>query len=341
MDGIYFPGLGIFFNNVPSGITLFGINIKFYGMIIAAGFFIAYLTAVKEAKRTGQDPEIYLDYLLWLVVPAILGARIYYIVFNLKEFVAEGKSVGQTFLDMINIRNGGLAIYGGLIAGAIVAIVVAKKKGIPFTLLLDTITMGILIGQIMGRWGNFFNREVFGRYTDSVFRMAIPVDYYSKGFLTYLTDSGIVTDAMLKNQEIVQGVSCITVHPTFIYEGLWNLLLLIFIFIYRKKKHFDGELFTLYAFGYGVGRFLIEGMRTDSLMLGSFKISQLVAIFCIVVAIINMVIGLKRRRLFDPAKMNVAQSGEEQAATKSGGEKTTAVEPGGDSEASVAESGDK
>ena len=158
MDGIYFPGLGIFFNNVPSGITLFGINIKFYGMIIAAGFFIAYLTAVKEAKRTGQDPEIYLDYLLWLVVPAILGARIYYIVFNLKEFVAEGKSVGQTFLDMINIRNGGLAIYGGLIAGALVAIVVAKKKGIPFTLLLDTITMGILIGQIMGRWGNFFNR---------------------------------------------------------------------------------------------------------------------------------------------------------------------------------------
>ena len=286
MNGIYFPGLGINLKNVPSGFSLFGFEIKFYGLIIATGFILAYLVSVKEAKRTKQDPEIYLDYLLTMVIPAILGARIYYIVFNLKDFVEPGKGFKDILLDMINIRNGGLAIYGGLIVGAIVAFIIGKKKGIGGFLLLDTITMGILIGQIMGRWGNFFNREVFGRFTDGIFRMAIPVDYYSKGFLSYLTNSGIVTEEMMNHQEIVNGVSCITVHPTFIYESLWNVALLIFIFFYRKKKRFDGEIITLYMLGYGIGRLLIEGMRTDSLMIGPLKISQVVAVICIVAAVI-------------------------------------------------------
>ena len=306
MNGIYFPGMGINFNNVPSGFTIFGIEIKLYGLFIATGFILAYLASLREAKRTGQNEEIYLDYLLAMVVPAILGARIYYIIFNLKDFVAPGKSFSQTLLDMINIRNGGLAVYGGLIVGGIMAVVVAKKKGIKFTLLLDTIAMGILIGQILGRWGNFFNREAFGGYTSAFCRMAIPVDYYSEGFLSYLKSSGIVTEQMLNNQEIVNGVSCITVHPAFLYEGLWNLLLLIFIFFYRKRKRFDGEIITIYFLGYGIGRLMIEALRADSLMIGPLKISQVVAVLCIVIC---SAILIKNRNV-RLADSNVSESGE-------------------------------
>ena len=292
MDGIYFPGLGIFFKNVLSGFTIFGINIRFYGLIISAGFIFAYLLSTVEAKRTGQDKELYLDLLLALVIPSILGARIYYILFNLKEFVSDGKGFFDVIKDMINIRNGGLAIYGGLIAGAITIFIFGKKKKVSPLLILDTITMGILLGQIMGRWGNFFNREVFGRYTSGAFRMAIPVGYYSDAFLKYLTDSGIVTKQMLENQEIVNGVSCITVHPTFLYESLWNLLILAFIFFwYRKRKRFNGEIFTIYFLLYGIGRFIIEGIRTDSLMVGPLKVSQVVAVACVVGAIVILFIN--------------------------------------------------
>ena len=309
MKGIYFPGLGIFFKNVLSGISLFGFEIKFYGIIIMLGFIFAYYISTLEAKRTGQNPEDYMDLLLTLVVPSILGARIYYILFNLKEFVSPGKSAGAVIRDMINIRNGGLAIYGGLIAGAISIVFFARYKKIRFSLVLDTITMGILIGQIMGRWGNFFNREVFGRYTDGIFRMGIPVEYYSKNFMQYLTSSGIVTDEMLAHQEVINGVSCITVHPTFLYEGLWNLLLLILIFIFRKKKRFDGEIFTYYIIGYGIGRFIIEGIRTDSLMIGPLKVSQVVAAGCVIVGIMILVYNYNKIKLKKMKK--VEQSGEE------------------------------
>ena len=294
MDGIYFPGLGIFFKKVLSGFSVFGFQIKFYGMIIMFGFIFAYYLSTLEAKRTGQAPENYLDLLLTLVVPSILGARIYYILFNMKEFVSPGKSTGAVIKDMINIRNGGLAIYGGLIAGVITIIFFARHKKTSFPLVLDTITMGILMGQIMGRWGNFFNREVFGSYTNSIFRMGIPVDYYSKSFMDYLTSSGIVTDEMLAHQEVINGVSCITVHPTFLYEGLWNVLLLVLIFIFRKKKKFNGEIFTSYALGYGVGRFIIEGIRTDSLMIGPLKVSQVVAVLCVVGATIIIIVNRRK-----------------------------------------------
>ena len=284
MNGIYFPGSGISFGNVPSGINVFGFEIKFYGMLIALGFILALLSAMREAKLSGQDEENYLDFLLVLIIPAIVGARIYYILFRLDDFIIPGQSLKDTIIGMLNLRNGGLAVYGGLIVGTIVVCLFSKKKGMYIPLFGDTITMGILIGQIIGRWGNFFNREVFGDYTNSFFRMGIPVGYYSDFFMnSYLKPNGIVTDAMLANQEIINGVSCITVHPTFLYEGLWNLALLIFMLIYRKRKKFDGELSMMYLVGYGVGRFLIEGIRTDSLMIGPLKVSQVVALSCVVV----------------------------------------------------------
>ena len=225
--------------------------------------------------------------------------------------------MGATIKDMINIRNGGLAIYGGLIVGAITIVIFAKYKKTSFALVLDTITMGILMGQIMGRWGNFFNREVFGRYTDGIFRMGIPVDYYSKSFMEYLTSSGIVTDEMIAHQEVINGVSCITVHPTFLYEGLWNVLLLVLIFIFRKKKKFNGEIFASYALGYGVGRFFIDGRRTDSLMIGPLKVSQVVAVLCVVGAAVIIVINRRKaKNALLPETVNVEESGEKTEKTE-------------------------
>ncbi len=285
MNGIYFPGLGIFFNNVPSGFSLFGVEIKFYGILIALGFMFAYIISAKEAKRTGQNEEVYLDLLLALVIPSILGARIYYILFNSDDFISEGMSFLEIVKGMINLRNGGLGIYGGLMAGVITIFVFGKIKKVSPLLILDTITMGILFGQIMGRWGNFFNREAFGAFSNGITRMAIPIDHYSNSFLTYLTRSNIITEEMMSHQEVVKGFSCITVHPTFIYEGIWNVGVLIFIFLFRKKKTFDGQIFTIYMLLYGIGRFFIEALRADSLMIGPLKISQVVAAICVVFAI--------------------------------------------------------
>lgn len=297
MNGIYFPGFGITLGNVPEGFTIFGFEIKFYGLIIAVGFMLAFLVASNEAKRSGQNDEDYLDYLLWMVIPVILGARIYYILFALDEFTAPGKGFWETLKDMLDIRSGGLAIYGGIIAGILVAVIFTRKRKLSLPLMADTISMGILIGQIMGRWGNFFNREVFGAYTDSVFRMGIPVDYFlQQGSFNRLTQSEIITMEMLNNTELINGVQCITVHPTFLYEGLWNLALLLFIFLYRKHKKFDGELAMIYVMGYGIGRFLVEGVRTDSLMLGSFKISQLVSLAGIAAALTVLIYNYIRIR---------------------------------------------
>ena len=217
-------------------------------------------------------------------------------MFNSSEYFKKGKSLGKTIVDLINIRNGGLAIYGGIIAGVITAIIFCRKKKINFLVLADTISIGLLLGQILGRWGNFFNREAFGEYTDSLFAMQIPTDYFIKnGSFSNLRDSGVISDAMVNNivtygqgENIMHWIS---VHPTFLYEGLWNLALLIFLLIYRKHKKFDGEMGLLYLWGYGLGRVWIEGLRTDSLMVFglSMRVSQLIAAICVVVASIIIV----------------------------------------------------
>ena len=285
MNGIYFPGLGIFLENVPRGIHIGSFFLPFYAIVVTSGFVLAYFVSLKEAKRTGQNEEDYLDFFLAMVIPSIIGARIYYIIFYPDRFIEEGKSFGKTLLDMINIRNGGLAIYGGLIAGTITGLIFSRVKKISLPLLGDTVTMGVLIGQILGRWGNFFNREAFGTFASSVFRMAIPVEYYSNAFYNEMVSTGIITSEMQEHTEMVKGITCITVHPTFLYEGLWNLLILAIIFFYRKKKKFDGELAMIYVAGYGVGRFLVESLRSDSLMLGPLKISQVVAVACVLVSV--------------------------------------------------------
>ncbi len=292
MYEIRFPNLGIVLKNVADGFYIGDFEIRFYGVIIALGFVLGYVLIANEAKRTGQNPELYLDYMLWLVIPAIVGARIYYVLFSLDDYIKEGQSVKDTILGMLNIRGGGLAIYGGVIAGIITLIIFAKKRRVSLMLMLDTCSMGLLLGQILGRWGNFFNREAFGGYTDSLFAMAIPVDWFGgKNFLLTTVNNGIITQEMIDNVLNMNGKEFIQVHPTFLYESLWNLAVLLIIFFYRRHKKFEGELFAMYIWGYGLGRVWIEGLRTDSLMIPGvdFKVSQLLAAFCVVGASVYII----------------------------------------------------
>lgn len=284
-DSIFFPNLGITLNNIADHISVFGFEIKFYGIIIMLGFVLAYFIVVNEAKRTGQDPEMYLDFILVVIIPVILGARLYYVLFRLDSYIVEG-SVKDTILGMLNIRAGGLAVYGGVIAGVITGIIFSRVRKVSAIKMLDTAAFGLLIGQIVGRFGNFFNREAFGGYTNSLFAMGIPLDYFrEEGTLNSKISSGIITEEMLNSTSMINGVECITVHPTFLYEAAWNLMLLIFLLIYRKHQKFSGEFALIYVAGYGLGRCIIEGLRSDSLMIGNtdIKASQLLAFLCFLV----------------------------------------------------------
>ena len=265
---ICFPNLGITLDHVGKNITVFGFSIAYYGMIIGAAILIGFWIATSEAKRTRQNPEDYLDMGIIGVIAGIAGARIYYVAFSWDLYK-------DNLLDVFNLREGGLAIYGGVI-GAVLAIFImaAVKKLSPFQI-LDTVALAILNGQMIGRWGNFFNREAFGEYTDSLFAMRLPVD---------AVRSGDITDKMREHLQRIEGVSYIQVHPTFLYESVWCAVLLVILFAYRKHKKYEGELFLLYIFGYGSGRLWIEGLRTDQLLLpvAGLPVSQLLA-GCIVV----------------------------------------------------------
>ena len=248
---ISFPNLGIYLKNVGKSIDLFGIEIAYYGIIIGTAILLGFWIAAREAKRTGQNPENYLDMGIIGVIAGIVGARLYYVIFSWDMYK-------DNLLDIFNLREGGLAIYGGVIAAVISVLVLAKVKHLSAPQIFDTIAMALLNGQMLGRWGNFFNREAFGGYTDSLFAMRLPLD---------AVRSSDVTEQMRRHIERIDGVSYIQVHPTFLYESLWCMVLLIILFAYRKHKKYEGELFLMYLFGYGLGRFWIEGLRTDQLLI--------------------------------------------------------------------------
>ncbi len=278
---IGFPNLGIELYNVGTGIDIFGFKIAYYGMIIAFGMLMGYLVAEWQARRTGQDKDLVVDFALYAIIISVIGARIYYVIFAWDEFKDNWLSVFKT-------RGGGLAIYGAVIAAVITAFVYSKIKKISFFVLADTCCVGLITGQIIGRWGNFFNREAFGGYTDNLFAMLLKQSE---------VPSSDITLKMLENLVMIDGVSYIQVHPTFLYESLWNLALLIFVLIYTKYKRFDGELLLLYFIGYGLGRLWIEGLRTDQLLLWgtNIAVSQLLSLILVVASLI--IIVLKRRKI--------------------------------------------
>ena len=260
---IDFPNIGIHLKSVGDHITIFGFDIAFYGMIIGLGILTGLLIAAAEAKRSGQNPEDYFDLAIYAVIFSIIGARLYYVAFSWDMYKDD-------LLSILNIRQGGLAIYGGVIAAVITVFVFARVKKMSATLILDTAGLGLVAGQMIGRWGNFFNREAFGDYTNSFLAMRLPVD---------AVRGSDITELMRKNMETVKGVSYIQVHPTFLYESLWCLMVLIIMLIYRKHKKFNGEVFLVYLLGYGLGRFWIEGLRTDQLLIPKIglPVSQILA----------------------------------------------------------------
>ena len=278
---INFPNLGVYLDHVGKNISIFGFSIAYYGIVIVTGMMIAIWIAQREAKRTGQNPEQYLDLAMIGIAAGILGARIYYVIFAWDYYKDD-------LLSIFNIRQGGLAIYGGIIGACIAVVIYSRKKKQNFSLLMDTASMSIVFGQIMGRWGNFFNREAFGDYTNNLFAMQLPVSAVRANEITQKMWDHVVT---------VNGVEYIQVHPTFLYESLWNVGVLLFLFWFRKRKKFNGEVFLMYLIGYGLGRIWIEGLRTDQLLLPvvGLPVSQLLS-GCLVVGCTILVVW-KRKKL--------------------------------------------
>lgn len=277
---INFPNLGIYLDHVGKNISIFGFSIAYYGIVIVTGMMIAIWIAQREAKRTGQNPEQYLDLAMIGIAAGILGARIYYVIFAWDYYKDD-------LLSIFNIRQGGLAIYGGIICACIAVVIYSRKKKQNFGLLMDTASMSIVFGQIMGRWGNFFNREAFGDYTNNLFAMQLPVSAVRANEITQKMWDHVVT---------VNGVEYIQVHPTFLYESLWNVGVLLFLFWVRKRKKFNGEVFLMYLIGYGLGRIWIEGLRTDQLLLPvvGLPVSQLLS-GCLVVGCTILVVWKRKK----------------------------------------------
>lgn len=277
---IRFPHLGIYLPNVGKTISVFGFDIAYYGITIAIAMIVGISIALHEAKRTGQNQDTYLDLLMLTMLTSVVGARIYYVIFSWSNYK---DNLGE----ILNIRNGGLAIYGGIIAGVITVFVYSKITKMKFLQIVDTVCMGLAAGQIIGRWGNFFNREAFGEYTNNLLAMQLPVSAVRKNE---------ITSAMWNHVVTIGGVEYIQVHPTFLYEGLWNFMVLLFLFWFRKRKKFEGELFFCYLAGYGVGRFWIESLRTDQLLLPGIHVpvSQMLSAVLVIVSL--SVIICKRRK---------------------------------------------
>ena len=246
---IAFPNLGIYLTNVPKTIMIGNFGIALYGIVIAVGMLLGLALSSKVAEKTGQDPDMIWDLGPALLFFSVLGARIYYVIF-MWDFYKDDP------IQILNLRGGGLAIYGGIIAGVATIFLFCKIKKKKFPLVMDTVMYGLLFGQILGRWGNFFNREVFGEYTDSLLAMRIPVS---------MVRARDISESIAAH--MTEGTNYIQVHPTFLYEGMWNLMILIFLLVYLKHKRFDGEIALIYFAGYGIGRALIESIRTDQLFL--------------------------------------------------------------------------
>lgn len=260
---INFPHLGIYLEHVGKSISVFGFEIAYYGIIMGCSILLGLFLAEKEAKRTGQNPDTYTDLVIYAIVVSIICARAYYVIFSWDNYKND-------LLSIFNLRQGGIAIYGAIIGAVLTVYVYGKVKKISFAQMVDTACIGLVAGQILGRWGNFFNREAFGGYTDGLFAMQLPVN---------AVRANEITEEMWSHVQIIGGEQFIQVHPTFLYESLWNLGVICFLYWYRTRKKFQGELFLTYLCGYGLGRFWIERLRTDQLQIGhtGIPVSQLLA----------------------------------------------------------------
>ena len=269
-----FVNLGIKIQSLKNSINILGLDIAFYGIIIACGMLLGLVVATRDARRRGQNPDDYSDFALYAIIFSIIGARLYYVIFSWDLYK-------DNPIQILNISGGGLA-------AALTLYFFCRIKKKSFLEMADTGVLGLVTGQILGRWGNFFNMEAFGSYTNNLFAMQLRKD---------LVNPAMISENLVNNIVNVNGVEYIQVHPTFLYESTWNLFLLIFLLWYRKKQTFKGEIFYLYLGGYGLGRFIIEGLRTDSLMLfgTGIAVSQGLALLCFIISTIMIIINKRNK----------------------------------------------
>lgn len=288
---ISFPNLGITVDPDPVAFTIFGKDIYWYGIIIAAGFLLAVLYMMLRAKEFGVTDDDVLDIVLWAAPIGVICARLYYCVFYWDLY-------RDNPISALYIWEGGLAIYGGVIGGALALLVVAKVKKLPAAVMLDLAAMAVMIGQICGRWGNFMNREAHGAVTDCFFKMGL---VEANGQTVYY-------------------------HPTFLYESVWNLTGFVVLHFLSKKRKFDGQMFLAYLAWYGAGRMVIEGLRTDSLWLGPVRVSQLLAAVTMLLSLgILLYQAIFVRH--DPAKMQVNRVAAAEAAKAAEAQPEETAEP--------------
>lgn len=274
------PWFSLDINAVAFSIGQF--EVRWYGILIGLGLLLALLYAFRNAKRFGIDGDRMTDVVFLSVIIGIIGARAYYVIFNFSEYA------GRPFWDMLKIYEGGLGIYGGIIAGMLSGYFLCKWRKVHPLAMLDLASLGFLIGQGIGRWGNFVNQEAFGSNTN------LPWGMYSQATYNYLSS--------VKSTLAAQGVTVdpsMPVHPCFLYESIWCLLGFLLLHIFSKKwKKYDGQIFLLYMLWYGVGRFWIEELRTDSLMMGPYRISRFLAGIFVLASIVLLIVFRKRCSVF-------------------------------------------
>lgn len=298
MGSICFPNMGIEISPAKS-FSLFGIDIAFYGVLIAIGIVLGALLAYKEARRTGQKVDNYIDFTIFGLIGALVCARLYYVIFSWDYY-------SQHPGDIFNIRQGGLAIYGAVIGAIIVLIVFAKVKKVRFWQYMDTMVFGFYVGQAIGRWGNFFNRECYGSFKFNF--LGTGFDVGDVGFFKWLTMRIPVTDVNVVTDEIVKeidGTMYVEVLPTFLLESVLLVVFLILALVFRDRKKFYGENFCRYCVGYGLVRFFIEGFRLDQLTTsdGTVAVSQVLSLIMVVgglFTIFFMRIKFRNKTLVDP-----------------------------------------
>ena len=276
---IQFPAFGLEFDPARE-FSIGSLSIHFYGLIIAVGLLLAVSYAWKRAREFGIREDDLTDGVLWIVPLAIVCARLYYCAFKWEDYKDNLKGI-------LEIWNGGLAIYGGVIGAAIGVVIHCRVKKIKLPALLDMVALGFLIGQCIGRWGNFFNREAFGAETDAWLRMGL-WNTYTRKFEYH--------------------------HPTFLYESAWNFAGFLLLHFLSKKRKYDGQIALGYVAWYGLGRAMIEGLRTDSLYLGVFRVSQLLAAVSCFAAVVTLVLLSFKRH--DPANLYVNQVAAAKAAAE-------------------------
>ena len=274
----------------PIIFTVGSFEVRWYSVLIAISVLISYSMIIREGERLNIKKEFTFNMLFWTLIFGIIGARLYYVLFNLSYY-------SHNVAEIFKIWNGGLAITGGTIAGLITILLYCKKYKVNSLKVLDIIVVALLLSQAIGRWGNFFNREAFGDYTDGLLAMRLPLD---------AVRIGEVTEKMMSHSVTEEGITYIQVHPTFLYESLWNLGVLAVLLILTLKgiSKFQGEIFLFYLMLYGLGRLWIEGLRTDQLLIPGTRlpVSQVLSGALVLAALILMIRNIYTRREASPRR---------------------------------------